>query len=281
MIRVERANCPPSLNGPDSKGNQERVAAINAQAAGQKAKFKAYKGADVVRTLREMFNKKCAYCEFNYAAGSPEDIEHFRPKGAVVINGQLSKPGYYWLAADWNNLLPSCIDCNRKREKKFVAPNQASSGKANLFPVADETHRWRCHTVNDVMEQPLLLNPCDDYPEHHLEFLSDGLVRPAVDATRQTSLKGETSIEVFGLLRQDLVEQRAAKQLMIRTAIERALKAAEIASLTTDASTKKDMTAMCEDLLKDARTHLSKQQPYLAAGEAIFREYGIPPNAIA
>ena len=278
MIRVERANCPPSLDGPNSKGDQERTAAIRAQAAGQKAKFKAYKGRDVVSTLREMFNKKCAYCEFNYAAGSPEDVEHFRPKGAVVINGQLSKPGYYWLAAEWTNLLPSCIDCNRKREKEFADANQTSSGKANLFPVVDETHRWRCHTIANVIEQPLLLNPCDDYPEQHLEFLSGGLVRPATDAAGQTSLKGETSIEVFGLLRPDLVEQRAAKQRMIRAAIERALRAAEIAASTTDASTKQEMTEMCEELLKDARAHLSKQEPFLAAGEAIFREYGIPPR---
>ncbi|QXG32818.1 retron system putative HNH endonuclease [Pseudomonas viridiflava] len=276
MIRVERATCPPSLRGPDSKGDRERVSAIQAQAAGKKIKFNAYRESDVVLALREMFNKKCAYCEFNYAAGSSEDIEHFRPKGAVVINGQLTKPGYYWLAAEWSNLLPSCIDCNRKRAKEFAGPNQTSSGKANLFPIVDETHRWRSHTVINVNEQPLLLNPCDDYPDQHLEFLSDGLVRPATDATGQASVKGETSIEVFGLLRDDLVKQRAAKQLMIRAAIERALEAAEIAEETDDGPRKQRMIDLSERLLRDARAHLNKPEPYLAAGEAIFREYGIP-----
>jgi hypothetical protein len=276
MIRVERADCPPSLNGPDSKGERERAAAIAAQAAGRKTKFKAYREADVVLALRQMFNKKCAYCEFNYAAGAPEDIEHFRPKGAVVINGKLTNPGYYWLAAEWNNLLPSCIDCNRKRSKRFAVPNQASSGKANLFPVADETHRWRSHTAPNVNEQPLLLNPCDDYPEEHLEFLTDGLVRAVADAAGNLSLKGETSIEVFGLLRHDLVEQRAAKQVMIRAAIERALEAAEIAEDTNDNTRKERWLHLSANLLRDARAHLDQQQPYRAASEAIFREYGIP-----
>lgn len=276
MIRVERAECPPSLNGPDSKGSRERAAALVAQAAGRKTKFKAYRESDVVLTLREMFNKKCAYCEFNYAAGSPEDIEHFRPKGAVVINGQLTKPGYYWLAAEWSNLLPSCIDCNRKRSKEFAVPNQASSGKANLFPVVDEAHRWRSHTAPNVNEQPLLLNPCDDYPDQHLEFLNDGLVRAVADTAGNPSPKGETSIEVFGLLRHDLVEQRAAKQLMIRAAIERALEAAEIAEDTDDITRREKWLNLSANLLMDARAHLDPRQPYRAASEAIFREYGIP-----
>lgn len=275
MIRVERAECPPSLNGPDSKGSRERAAALVAQAAGGKTKFKAYRESDVVLTLREMFNKKCAYCEFNYAAGSSEDIEHFRPKGAVVINGQLTKPGYYWLAAEWSNLLPSCIDCNRKRSKEFAVPNQASSGKANLFPVVDEAHRWRSHTATNVNEQPLLLNPCDDYPDQHLEFLNDGLVRAVADAAGNPSPKGETSIEVFGLLRHDLVEQRAAKQLMIRAAIERALEAAEMAEDTDDITRREKWLNLSANLLMDARAHLDKRQPYRAASEAIFREYGI------
>ncbi len=69
-----------------------------------------------------LFFGKCAYCE-----GALElidgDVDHFRPKGAV--SDQHGKPitidgdefrehqGYYWLAYDWRNLLPSCKTCNQ------------------------------------------------------------------------------------------------------------------------------------------------------------------------
>ncbi|MEF9674035.1 hypothetical protein QNM99_25505 [Pseudomonas sp. PCH446] len=43
------------------------------------------------------------------------DVEHYRPKGAVSEDA--SHPGYWWVAMDWDNLLPSCIDCNRKRKQ--------------------------------------------------------------------------------------------------------------------------------------------------------------------
>lgn len=275
MIKVERTACPPSLNGQDSKGGREKTAAILAQKKGQATKYTAYKEPDVVLALRDMFNKKCAYCEFNYAAGSPEDIEHFRPKRAVVINGKLAKPGYYWLAAEWDNLLPSCIDCNRKRSKEFSDPDQASSGKANLFPVVDEAHRWRSHTDIDVKEQPLLLNPCDDSPQQHLKFLDNGLVRPTTDAAGQPSLIGKTSIEVFGLLREDLVQDRAAKQIMLKATIVRAMDAALIAETAPEGPIKEAMLKLSEEILRDARAHLNKREPYLAAKEAIFNQYGI------
>jgi uncharacterized protein (TIGR02646 family) len=78
-----------------------------------------YKDGAVKAALDAMFHGKCAYCEFMYIGGMPVDIEHFRPKGAVIVGGKMRKPGYYWLAAKWENLLPSCIDCNRKRDQEL------------------------------------------------------------------------------------------------------------------------------------------------------------------
>lgn len=274
MIHVERVAIPASLIGVDSKGVKETKDAIKAVKDGTTFEFKAYKEDDVVAALRAMFNKKCAYCEFNYSAGGPEDVEHFRPKGGVVINGRLAQPGYYWLAADWSNLLPSCNDCNRKRTKKFTNGTTGVSGKANLFPVDDEAMRWRSHRGKN-REEPLLLNPCDDDPAQHLEFLDNGLVRPALDADGTPSRKGESSIEVYGLTRQDLVEPRERKQTRVRAAIQRAREIAAKAQTTADPTIRAFLDEQAKGLIREARTHLDKTEPYLAAVRAVFREFGL------
>jgi len=272
MIRVKRGPVPASLNGSASPGGIETKKAIAAVRRREKFEYKAYKADDVVAALRTMFNKKCAYCEFPYAAGGPEDIEHFRPKGGVLIGGKLKTPGYYWLGAEWTNLLPACPDCNRKRRKEFEHGVDVS-GKANIFPVEDEKKRWRRH--RDACEEfHLLLNPCDDRPESHLEFLRGGVIR-AKKRGGAESLRGSHSIEVFGLRRTDLVEQRAEKERLVRTAIERALKATEIAVGERSAKRRREQEQLASDLLSDARKLLEPQQPYLAVARAVFKEYGL------
>jgi uncharacterized protein (TIGR02646 family) len=192
MIKVSKpVPPPPSLDGPDSIGGKEPQEAI--KALGKGGRHKAYKRADVVIALRSIFNKKCAYCEIDYAASSPTDIEHFRPKsGYITKDNKLSKKGYYWLATDWDNLLLSYIDCNRRRKQPIGKQEQKVTGKGNLSPVKDETSRWTDHQVAS-QEERLLLNPCVDDPSLHLEFFGEGLVRAKSD-------KGEASIEMYGLL---------------------------------------------------------------------------------
>lgn len=272
MIRVKRAPVPASLDGPTSPGGVETQKAIAAIKRGETFEYKAYKADDVVTALRAMFHKKCAYCEFPYAAGGPEDIEHFRPKGGVEIGGKLETPGYYWLGAEWTNLLPACTDCNRKRGKQLEHGIDVS-GKANLFPVEDEAKRWRDHGL-PCEEVHLLLNPCDDRPESHLEFLPGGVVR-AKKRGRAASPRGAHSIAVFGLQRTDLVEQRAEKERQVRTAIERALKMTEIAVGETDAKRRAVQEQLASDLLDDARKLLEPRQAYLAVARAVFKEYGL------
>src|SRR5829696_5580783 len=92
------------------------------------------------KALFEGFNNKCAYCEDNLLS-QPGDVEHFRPKRAVtdendnpVLWSPRSKkkhPGYYWLAYHWENLLPSCNDCNRPHRSTDGRP----VGKGTRFPV--------------------------------------------------------------------------------------------------------------------------------------------------
>jgi uncharacterized protein (TIGR02646 family) len=207
------------VNEPGSlaaRGAAERAAAIaffRRRANRSEAfEFTAYKQPDVVDALNELFHQKCAYCESRYRATAPADIEHFRPKGAIVIDDKKDKPGYYWLAATWDNLLPSCIDCNRGRTQQFDEEDneiREVGGKENKFPLLDEARRARRPEV-EASEggQRLLLHPCRDKPETHLEFLPSGSVR-----ARRRSSKGATSIKVYALRRKGLKEERRARLL--------------------------------------------------------------------
>ena len=230
MIRVNRqaVPAPPSLA---TTGVTEREKAIAHYAVDANRDtsfpFAAYKGADVVAALNELFHQKCAYCESSYKATSPADIEHFRPKGAVVIRGaqgaadKRKKPGYYWLAASWENLLASCPDCNRARTHVFTDPDADDDvtevrGKENKFPLIDEGRRVSAPIDGEGTEkgQRLLIDPCRDRPEAHLVFFANGLMW-ARKTGSSFSRKGLESIEAYGLTRKELKEERRRHLLLL------------------------------------------------------------------
>jgi uncharacterized protein (TIGR02646 family) len=219
---VRRVSAPPSpaaLVGPDSVGGRERQRVLEFYGVRRNREksfeYEAYKHEAVKALLNETFHRKCAYCESSYAAVAPVDVEHYRPKGGVAIAGELKKPGYYWLAAEWKNLLPSCIDCNRERTQTFPDLEPALSGKANKFPLASEASR-ATEPGKERDERRLLLHPYLDRPDTHLEFIERGLIRPRLDSRNRESRKGKASIETYGLRRRYLVDARAARELEIR-----------------------------------------------------------------
>ena len=155
--------------------------------------FNRYRSVEVKRELDEIFHGKCAYCESFYSKTQPVDVEHYRPKGAV--DGENGHRGYWWLAMEWENLLPSCIDCNRKRGQRTPKPNQQNSmaelndegdfargktfntGKQSAFPLVENSLRAKWDpsqkAVDVSVEQRLLLDPTRDKPEDHLVFHVD------------------------------------------------------------------------------------------------------------
>lgn len=194
MIKIERIESPNELDltKSDSLGFIElEDAKLHFKTEINGFDFLVYKNSRVKRKLQQMFNGKCAYCESDIEIITYEDIEHFRPKGAIKLEAQsnLSYPGYYWLAMDWENLLLSCPKCNRTHKK-------------NQFPLVDENNRNRKHTDKKA-EKPLLLNPCEDDPKAHIKFLNDGKIMPITS-------EGEASIKVYGLYRRKLTETRAS-----------------------------------------------------------------------
>jgi hypothetical protein len=138
--------------------------------------------------LFEQFHGKCAYCESKVQATYPGDVEHYRPKGKV--DEDKNHPGYYWLAYDEKNMLPSCILCNQYR------------AKMTHFPVAGEHSR---DPRNVGSEQPLLLNPYNQNidPSDHLEFEPTG-----VSMERDNSPYGSNSRQFYHLDRPGLSGER-------------------------------------------------------------------------
>jgi hypothetical protein len=155
------------------------------------------------------FFGKCAFCEDYIRSNQHGDIEHFRPKGAIVdrtsnmritLHGSHAlHPGYYWLAYNWQNLLPSCVLCNQPSTE----PEGERLGKRNYFPLADETKRAQAKG-EEVREEPLLINPVRVDPNIHLGV--DG--KTGVMFARSESEYGNSCISIFGLNLRDLPDQR-------------------------------------------------------------------------
>ncbi|WP_144473224.1 HNH endonuclease family protein [Bacillus tropicus] len=184
--------------------------------------FKKYKESDVKEKLNDLFHGKCAYCESKYKYVHPMEVEHFRPKAGVKQEREDKRnlSGYYWLAWDWNNLFPSCIKCNRESKQKTHERGKVLTGKGNLFPLEDDLNRATRHYHSIESEIPLILNPCLDNPEDHIEFTNNGVIRPVL-IDGDESIKGKTSINVYALDRIDLTIEREEVAILIKEQIER------------------------------------------------------------
>jgi predicted ATPase len=142
----------------------------------------------VQRALQKAFRGKCAYCESPTSAVLPFDVENWRPKiKAMGMDGVFDEDHYWWLAYEWFNLYTSCLDCARLKGSRFPIKGTRASPGAGRAALR--------------REQPLLLDPCEDYPETHLCF--DELAQLASPTER-----GRVTIDVLGLNRNPLVQER-------------------------------------------------------------------------
>jgi hypothetical protein len=204
---------------------EETKKAIDSVAKGDKPiineslyKQKNIKDSYFVCTDSPPFYGRCAYCETPIADTQYVDIEHFRPKGGIkdehgnVVNlkdeNGIDKGknhfGYYWLAYDWQNLLPACEICNRRY-------------KSTIFPVIGKHAQLPNEEVN---EKPLLINPIseleEDDPENHLAVDTETGIMYAVNGSR----RGEMCIKLFNLNnRKHIIESRKHKQERIASKI--------------------------------------------------------------
>ena len=186
-----------------------------------------------------VFFGMCAYCEGAVEAVYVGDAEHYRPKGEVTQRDNHGRevvirspdgsphPGYYWLAYDWRNVLPSCYKCNTYR------------GKGTQFPAV--RHAFSPLDAGDPddldkFEGPFLLQPFREGYDPRRFFVFDDL--GGIEA-RGDNIEADVSIKVYDLKRGALRDRRLDAYTLawniFREARERAIRNGEsLADLMKD-----------------------------------------------
>lgn len=198
----------------------------------RKNKRVTYK-AQLYKKMRQVifdgFYGKCAYCEAKFILTETGDVEHYRPKGAVTDEEDrrimiarrgkrpIAHPGYYWLAYDWHNLLPSCSLCNRPSRPR----GGLRIGKGMRFPVlpSPELKYGHARCPSDLpKELPVFIHPVFEDPLKHFSF--DAQTGLLIDKTP----RGKMCIDLLGLNREGLAKERRKIYLsvlaFIKTSIE-------------------------------------------------------------
>ncbi|HKP09610.1 MAG TPA: AAA family ATPase [Gaiella sp.] len=198
---TEEPGAPPALATRETRALHERARKFFARPGKARAQesFVFEDGpladAGVRAALREAYAGKCAYCETPLGEEAML-VDRFRPaSGALALDGTLSPDHYWWLAYTWENLYPSCPECQ--------------SFKGARFPVREP--RAEPETTGEALraERPLLLEPRYDDPEHHLVFAEDGSVASSTDEGRATiEILGLNRAQLLGLRQEALAEAR-------------------------------------------------------------------------
>jgi uncharacterized protein (TIGR02646 family) len=150
-----------------------------------------YRHETVKTCLKTLQHDKCCFCEAKISHISHGDVEHFRPKAGYQVDetSPLIKPGYYWLAYNFDNLFLACQVCNQVYKKSY-------------FPLSDEAARAKSHRDDHWQEESLIIHPEHDNPVQHLTF-SGEVIKPV-----NQSRKGAETIKRTGLDRKELTNER-------------------------------------------------------------------------
>lgn len=150
--------------------------------------------------LRKQFNNKCAYCEGEISLNGG-GFDYFRPIGGIKGEGENSYSFHYiWLCYEWSNLYLICENCN--------------SYKRNFFPVESIRATFNQSVQN---EQPLFIDPCNEYPEDHIYINQFGRM---LGKTK----KGENSIDLLNLNSEYLIKRRKERIDDLRNILEKLIK---------------------------------------------------------
>lgn len=209
MIQRAPPPQPPGFPPPKVKAAEQDLRAVSG-AAEPVAHWQDYKPE-----FYRHQDQKCAWCETTNTSEWGA-MDHYAPANAVflLVNAgfeqpdsvnvrdrryqPLHRPGYWWLAYDWNNWVYACNRCN-------------TAWKSALFPVAESPHPG---PDPQIPYTPMLLHPFgSEDPLDHLEFDDLGGVRP-----RHGSPRGQATIAVCGLDRPSLETARRATVEPLRTA---------------------------------------------------------------
>lgn len=241
--------------------------------------FRNYRGPDVKKALRQLAGGNCAYCESKIGAVGAREVEHYRPKGGIA--GIALHPGYWWLANRWDNLLPTCRDCNKSLRQHIVTAgmteaevldllvNRAavSFGKANQFEIRGQ--RAVGSGCDLDLEDPLLIDPCRTDPSEHIAWdfsVELTLIEPVLVAGNY-SVYGVYTIQTCALNRAELVLDRIPALRPMRVIRTRIID--RLNRWAGDAGQLADILLECETLSSFA----GHDQPYAGMAAAFIRDF--------
>jgi hypothetical protein len=163
--------------------------------------------SDVKDAYIELQSSKCAFCEKPLEGKIEQDVEHFRPKGAVVawpvpaalateitragfkfVLTPKGSKGYKYLAYHPLNYVTACKTCNSVRKK-------------NYFPIAGRRRLGGRDPADLAVERPYLIYPLSDIdtdPERLIEFAAI-TPRPKAGLAAFDRLRARVTIAFFGL----------------------------------------------------------------------------------
>ena len=248
MIKINRGPIPQQLNSPRVRSTKIRLEENFANKERQeRLRFDTSVLNSIKKDLLKLCNGKCAYCESKLGVISDGDIENFRPKsGARGLNSNDYAPQHYWwLAYEWDNLLIACQICNQKYKRDYF-PLENEELRANIGAKESEL----------LLEQALLIDPCIENPNEHIEFNEDGFAK-------ELSKKGKVTIEILGLNRIELVENR-------RNTVEQLKDRLETLKSTTNLSNKftKNLLTYINELYSE-----NPRQEYVAVQRTVFNNW--------
>jgi uncharacterized protein (TIGR02646 family) len=247
VIQIVKPETPPDIL--TTRGSDATTRLCRKYEAGERDFFidsEIYGDSSVKSALIEAQHGKCCFCESVIKIDG--DVEHFRPKkgSRQDKDALLKKPGYYWLAYNWENLLLCCKPCN-------------SRYKGNLFPLVDPSKRARSHGDQIDDEEPLFIHPVYDDPTQHITF--DGY-----DIAGLTE-RGRATLEALGLTLPDR-GVRGQRQQRFKQ-IELTVQQWQRAKAHGDTET----LGEAEEMLQ---TYLQPSEEFLGMTRVLLKKYGYP-----
>jgi 5-methylcytosine-specific restriction endonuclease McrA len=237
MRKLDRTkvSAPPSLSTPSVRVGNEKAAAVLYygarnpwQSSHKSYAFNEYRDVDVKGALWKLAGGNCAYCENKIYGNGSREVEHYRPKGG--IDGLSSHPGYWWLAHEWENLLPTCRDCNKSLKQHIVTPIMTRAEVEDLLSVKAKTLYGKgtqfairgTRAVGNscvlTAEDPLLIDPCMKDPALELswDFSNELSLLKARAGMHGISPYGDYTINTCALNRAGLVLDRISVLNVLR-----------------------------------------------------------------
>ena len=210
MIRIRKTGAIPEKLVKDGKKKRRSHCSAYSRdpvayqtGGGKKFEFSStiYAHESVKQELIAAQQGKCCFCE--RLIGTDGDVEHFRPKQAYkqAAGETLQRPGYYWLAYEWDNLYLSCPACNQRH-------------KLNLFPLQNPAARATNHKQSIDREQPLFVDPGKENPEEFIGFR--GEMAFAIDGNQ----KAQVTIDSLKLNQRSLPEARLQRLNLLKRLYE-------------------------------------------------------------